>query len=50
MTQKSVLYSAIPFVGFHEVMKLEVLERVALSNTPLRPLVNIDKGRVWGGP
>ena len=36
-----------PFVGLHKIMELEVLERVALSNTPFGPLINIDKG--WVG-
>ena len=36
-----------PFVGFHKIVKLEVLERIALSDTSLGPLINIDK--VWVG-
>ena len=39
-----------PFVGFHEVMKLEVFKRIALSDTSFRPLVNVDKRRVWVYP
>jgi hypothetical protein len=31
-------------------MELEVLERIALDRAMFGPLVDIDKGRVWGGP
>ena len=36
-----------PFVGFYEIMKLEVFKRIALSDTSFRPPVNVDKG--WVG-
>jgi hypothetical protein len=39
-----------PFVGFHKVMKLEVLERVTLNRATFGPLIHVDKGRVRGGP
>ena len=35
-----------PFVSFHKVVKLEIFKRIALSDTPFGPLVNVDKGRV----
>ena len=31
-------------------MELKVFERVTLSDTPFRPLINVDKGRVGVGP
>ena len=38
-----------PFVGFNEVVKMKVLERVALSDASFRPLVDIDKRGVGVG-
>jgi hypothetical protein len=32
-----------PFVGLHEVMKLEVLERITLDRATFGPLVYVDK-------
>ena len=31
-------------------MELEILERIALSDTPFGPLINVDKRRVGIGP
>ena len=39
-----------PFVGFYEIVKLEVFERITLSDTSFRPLVDVDKGRVRVDP
>ena len=50
MTQKSALYSTIPFVGLHKIMELEVLECVNLYRATLGPLVYVDKGWIWGSP
>ena len=32
-----------PFVGLHKIMELEVFKRIALSDTPFGPLINVDK-------
>ena len=39
-----------PFVGFYKVVKLEVFERIALSETTFRPLIDVNEGWVRVDP
>jgi hypothetical protein len=48
MAQQPALYSTIPFVGFHKVHQLEILERVGIRHTTFGPLVDVHKGWVGG--